>query len=83
MFSFEVPSSTEWYFPSSFSPNTFVNIEKELSNKIKALQCYKNEIEKFPHPRSSDALKAISQKWGSVAGFKNAEAFTLIRQLRK
>ena len=42
-----------------------------------------NEIEKFPHPRSSDALKAISQKWGSVAGFKNAEAFTLIRQLRK
>jgi LmbE family N-acetylglucosaminyl deacetylase len=83
VFSFEVPSSTEWYFPSSFSPNTFVDIEKELSVKIKALQCYKNEIEKYPHPRSIIALKAISQKWGSVSGFKNAEAFTLIRQLKK
>ena len=83
VYSFEVPSSTEWYFPSSFAPNTFVDIEKELHVKIKALQCYKHEIEKFPHPRSTDALKAISQKWGSVAGFKNAEAFTLIRQLKK
>jgi LmbE family N-acetylglucosaminyl deacetylase len=82
VYSFEVPSSTEWYFPSSFSPNTFVDISNELNAKIKSLQAYKNEIEKFPHPRSSEALKAISQKWGSVSGFKNAEAFTLIRELK-
>ena len=47
-----------------------------------AFQIYKSEVMKFPHPRSSDALKAISQKWGSVSGFKNAEAFTLIRELK-
>lgn len=27
--SFEVPSSTEWYFPSSFSPNIFVDINRD------------------------------------------------------
>jgi len=83
VFSFEIPSSTEWYFPSSFSPNTFVDISKELPAKIKALHAYKNEIENFPHPRSVDAIQVISQKWGSVAGFKNAEAFTMVRQLKK
>jgi len=82
VYSFEVPSSTEWFFPSNFSPNTFVDISNELNAKIKSLQVYKNEIEKFPHPRSPDALKAISQRWGSVSGFKNAEAFTLIRELK-
>ena len=42
--SFEIPSSTEWYFPSSFSPNIFIDINKELKSKIRALLAYKNEI---------------------------------------
>ena len=80
--SFEVPSSTEWYMPQKFSPNIFIDIEKELSFKIKALNQYKNEIRKFPHPRSSEALEAIAKRWGTVSGFKAAEAFCLVRQLR-
>lgn len=79
--SYEVPSSTEWYFPSSFSPNIFVNISKEIFFKKKALQAYKNEIRKFPHPRSTDALEYTSKRWGSVSGFNNAEALSLIRKL--
>ena len=79
--SFEIPSSTEWYFPSQFSPNIFEDISKELPKKKNALKAYKTEIRKFPHPRSSDALEIIAKKWGTVCGFKAAEAFTLIRQL--
>lgn len=79
--SYEVPSSTEWYFPSSFSPNIFVDISKEISFKKNALKAYKNEIRQFPHPRSVDALDVISKRWGSVSGFKNAEAFSLLRKL--
>lgn len=79
--SYEVPSSTEWYFPSSFSPNVFVNISNEISAKKNALKCYTNEIENFPHPRSVEAIDAISKKWGSVSGFKHAEAFYLLRKL--
>lgn len=79
--SFEVPSSTEWNFTSVFVPNTFVDISRELSSKIKALECYKTEIENYPHPRSPKALQSIGNRWGTVSGFSVAEAFSLIRSL--
>jgi len=79
--SFEVPSSTEWNFTSVFTPNTFVDISKELPSKIKALNCYKTEIEEFPHPRSAKALESIGRRWGTVSGYSAAEAFSLIRLL--
>jgi LmbE family N-acetylglucosaminyl deacetylase len=79
--SFEVPSSTEWNFTSVFTPNTFVDISHELKSKIKALECYKTEIENYPHPRSAKALQSIGNRWGTVSGFSIAEAFSLIRSL--
>ena len=81
MISFEVPSSTEWYFPQKFSPNIFVDISKELKFKLKAMQAYKNELREFPHPRSIEALEIIAKRWGTVSGFDAAEAFELIREL--
>jgi LmbE family N-acetylglucosaminyl deacetylase len=81
--SFEVPSSTEWYFPQKFSPNIFVDISKELKFKLKAMQAYKNELEDFPHPRSLEALEIIAKRWGTVSGFNAAEAFYLVRNLIK
>lgn len=80
--SFEVPSSTEWDFPSQFSPNIFVDISNELSSKLNALKQYKTELEKFPHPRSLESVEIISKRWGTVSGFKAAEAFSLVRQLK-
>ncbi len=80
--SFEVPSSTEWYFPSKFSPNMFIDINKELTTKIKALSAYKTEIKDFPHPRSVEGLEVIAKHWGTVSGFNAAEAFYLVRQLK-
>ena len=81
LISFEVPSSTEWNYPQSFNPNYFINIEKEVNSKIKSFKMFKSEIRTFPHPRSSLNLKIIAQKWGSVSGFKFAEAFEIIRQV--
>lgn len=80
--SFEVPSSTEWYFPSKFSPNMFIDISKELATKIRALSAYKTEIKDFPHPRSAEGLEVIAKRWGTVSGFSAAEAFCLVRQLK-
>ena len=79
--SFEVPSSTEWNFTSVFAPNTFVDISREISSKIKALECYKTEVENYPHPRSAKALQSIGNRWGTVSGYSVAEAFCLIRHL--
>jgi LmbE family N-acetylglucosaminyl deacetylase len=83
VYSFEIPSSTEWYFKSPFSPNVFVDISKELSKKVKAMEVYKSELRKYPHPRSKEGLEAIAKRWGTVSGFNAAEAFCLIRELRK
>ena len=80
--SFEVPSSTEWYFPSKFSPNMFIDINKELNTKIKALSAYKTEINDFPHPRSAKGIEIIAKHWGTVSAFNAAEAFYIVRQLK-
>ena len=80
--SFEVPSSTEWNFGTSFTPNIFVDISKELKVKLNAMSMYKNEIRKFPHPRSVEGLEVIARRWGTVCGCKAAEAFFLVRKIR-
>ena len=80
--SFEVPSSTEWNFGTSFTPNIFVDISKELKVKLNAMSMYKNEIRKFPHPRSIEGLEVIARRWGTVCGCKAAEAFFLVRKIR-
>ena len=77
---FEIFSSTEWSFSYDYKPNYFVNIEKELPKKIQAMKVYKNEIRKFPHPRSLENLKISAQRWGTVCGFKYAESFEIIRK---
>jgi LmbE family N-acetylglucosaminyl deacetylase len=80
---FEVPSSTEWNYPNTFVPNYFVNISKQLDKKIKAMEVYTSEIQKFPHPRSSEYLKINANRWGGVSGNIAAEAFEIIRKIDK
>jgi LmbE family N-acetylglucosaminyl deacetylase len=81
LLSFEIPSSTEWAFPtykSAFSPNVFVEIGDAIDVKIQAMGAYRSERRKMPHPRSPEAIKAIALRWGSVANMGYAEAFELI-----
>lgn len=80
---FELLSSTEWSFSYEFKPNYFIDIKNELENKIKAMKLYKNEIRKYPHPRSVESIKHTACKWGTVSGFFAAEAFQLIRKFEK
>jgi LmbE family N-acetylglucosaminyl deacetylase len=85
VYAFEIPSSTEWAFQRlepSFRPNVFVDITESLETKIAALACYDSETREFPHPRSSEALRAIATRWGSVVGLPAVEAFELIRSVR-
>lgn len=80
---FEVPSSTEWNYPSCFNPNYFVNIKSQLSSKIKAMKAYKNELRHFPHTRSIENLRVIAERWGSISGNYAAEAFEIARKIEK
>lgn len=80
---FETPSGTEWQAssdPRRFIPNLFIEVmEKNVEAKIKGMESYKFEKREWPHPRSSKALKLISEKWGIVNGRSYSEAFQLIR----
>ena len=77
--SFEAVSSTDWKFPYKFNPNLFVDITKELKSKLESLSAYKNEIRKFPHPRSNETMTSIARRWGSLSGYDAAEAFEIVR----
>jgi LmbE family N-acetylglucosaminyl deacetylase len=84
IYAFEVPSSTEWafgQFKPSFQPNVFMDISTTLETKIQAMQIYESEARPFPHPRSSQALRVIAEKWGSSVSLHAAEVFQLIRSI--
>jgi N-acetylglucosamine malate deacetylase 1 len=86
IYTFEVPSSTEWAFQRiepSFRPNVFVDVTATLEAKLAAMSCYHTESRQFPHPRSPEALRAIAARWGSVMGCQAAEAFELVRSVRR
>lgn len=82
IYSFEVPSSTEWHGPdkrSSFIPDRFIDISKTINKKVKALRCYKQELRPYPHPRSIRGVRVLAAKRGIEAGLEFAESFETIR----
>ncbi len=85
LYTFEVPSSTEWSFQQLhpiFKPNVFVDVSETISEKIRTMAYYEGESRPFPHPRSSEALRIIAQRWGIAVGLEYAEAFELVRSIR-
>jgi LmbE family N-acetylglucosaminyl deacetylase len=87
---YETASSTEWAAPFAgnvFSPNLFVDISTTLPVKLDAMRAYEQtfsgEMRPFPHPRSYQALEAISRRHGATAGVAAAEAFMLVRHVQR
>lgn len=81
IYSFEVPSSTEWNYPLSFSPDVFFDVSETIDLKLKAMAEYKSELRDYPHPRSLEGIKQNAQLWGIKSGLKYAEAFKLVRKI--
>ena len=81
IYSFEVPSSTEWAYPLSFFPDVFFDISSTINLKLKAIEQYKSEIRNFPHPRSLEGVRLSAKVWGMKAGLKYAEPFKCVRRI--
>ena len=82
IYSFETLSATHWQSPSMknvFNPNYFVDVSDFMDKKIKALQCYDNEMREVPHARSYGSVENLSKFRGSLVGVKNSEAFCVER----
>jgi len=88
VFYYEVLSETEWAKPARkiedvFLPNFYENISENLNDKLKAMECYKSELKEYPHPRSLEGIKVLAQKRGMEIGIEYAEAFMLLREIKK
>ena len=62
---FETLSSTEWSAEAigpTFRPVVFVDISDTLDRKLEALRAYDEEMRRFPHARSYEAVKALAPR---------------------
>lgn len=84
VYAYEVLSSTEWRFTKTFSPNYFESLsEKNIKEKWLALKEYISETKEFPYPRSKEGIFTLAKYRGIQSANNYAEAFKLIRQIRK
>lgn len=78
----EILSETEYGFQQEkFEPNLFVDITKELEDKLTAMKIYDTEIEEVPFPRSLENIKALAAVRGGACRSRYAEAFYIVKQM--
>lgn len=84
IYTFEVLSSTEWQRSTAgtFVPTTYVDIEKYMDRKLKALLVYDTEVREYPFPRCPEGLNILAGYRGLESGLKFAEALQLVREIR-
>lgn len=80
VYAFDTASSTEWGFPRSFAPDTWIDISRTLERKLAAMACYTSEVRPYPHPRSIEALRHRARAWGNQQCLDSAEVFMTIRR---
>jgi LmbE family N-acetylglucosaminyl deacetylase len=86
LYAFEVSSSTEWNFCERdrvFLPDTFVDIGTTLDCKVQAFQALTLEQRSANHARSVEAVVDRARLRGCHVGLVAAEAFMLLRAVRK
>jgi len=83
IYSFEVPSSTEWSC-EGFNPNVYVSLtEENINSKMRFLvNKYSSEMREYPHPRSLVGVMILARYRGMQAGVEYAEAFETVRVIR-
>ena len=79
---YETPSETDFALDQSvdgFSPNLYVDITDQLTDKLDLLAIYRSELGLHPFPRSIESVKALSMLRGAQRGVMAAEAFQILR----
>lgn len=81
---YETLSETEWNIPTvdhAFIPNVWSDISTFIEIKKEAMDCYKSQLNKPPHPRSLEIIEALATLRGSTIGVSFAESFMLVRSI--
>jgi LmbE family N-acetylglucosaminyl deacetylase len=83
VYAFDTASSTEWAYPRSFVPDTWVDISSTLAAKLEAISCYESELRDYPHPRSLQALAQRARAFGNQVCLEAAEVFMTVRRVSR
>jgi LmbE family N-acetylglucosaminyl deacetylase len=83
VYAFDAASSTEWAYPRTFSPDTWVDISATLDVKLAAMACYESELRPYPHPRSLKALEYRARAFGNQVCMDAAEVFMTVRRVTR
>ncbi len=83
VYAFDTASSTEWAYPRSFVPDTWVDISATLQAKLEAMACYTSELRDYPHPRSLKALEHRARASGNQVCLDATEVFMTVRRVAR
>jgi LmbE family N-acetylglucosaminyl deacetylase len=83
VYAYYTASSTEWAYPRTFVPDTWVDISETLPAKLEALACYVSEVRDYPHPRSVKGLEYSARAFGSQVCLEAAEVFMTVRRIAR
>jgi len=82
IYSYYVPSSTDYNPLANFNGNVYFDVNKTMDKKIQVLkECYEEELRNFPHTRSIENIINLMQVWGAEVGLAYAEKFQLLRKI--
>jgi LmbE family N-acetylglucosaminyl deacetylase len=81
VYAFDTASSTEWAYPRTFVPDTWMDISSTLDAKLAAMACYESELRPYPHPRSLKALDFRARAYGNQVCMDAAEVFMTVRRI--
>ncbi len=86
IYAFETLSETNFAVNptiDAFRPSLFIDISPYLAQKIEIMRLYQGELGEHPFPRSIEAINASAVLRGSQCNCNAAEAFMVIREIRK
>ena len=80
IYSYYVPSSTDYNPLNMFVANTYVDVKDYKDIKLKCLrECYGSEMREYPHSRSCKNVENLMKVSGAEVGLEYAEKFQLMR----
>jgi LmbE family N-acetylglucosaminyl deacetylase len=80
IYSYYVPSSTNYNPLNNFVGNTYFEVSDFVEIKMSCLrEVYYSEMREYPHARSYENIRNLMKVWGSEVGLKYAEKYQLIR----
>lgn len=86
IYTYETLSETGWNVPNvvnEFIPTVYEDITGTMEKKIEAMKIFKSQLADFPNARSIDAIESLAKYRGATVNAEAAEAFGLIREIKK